>query len=314
MKIYFAPLEGLTTRPFRQVHRTHFAGIDRYFQPFIAVHQTHKLKLKEKKELVPESADPEKMSVPQLLGKDPEDTAFYVKMAAEAGFPEVNINLGCPSPTVTKKGKGAGMLADADETDEYLEAVFEAAQDKIHVSVKTRIGMYDTDNMAQLIEVFNRYPVSELTVHPRLGKQLYKGNADLDAFEFFYENSRCPVVYNGDIRSVADAEMIENRFPKISALMIGRGLLTDPALAREIKGGAPAASEELYGYMKDLSEAWAEDLGGIEAALPRIKETFNYLAQGFDNAAKPLKQVRKSKNREEYFFALDQFFKKIKDA
>lgn len=314
MKIYFAPLEGLTTRPFRQVHRAHFSGIDRYYQPFIAVHQTHKLKLKEKKELIPESTDPEKISVPQLLGKDLADTAFYVRMVAETGFPEVNINLGCPSPTVTKKGKGAGMLADAEEVDEYLNTVFEAARNQIRVSVKTRIGMDDTENMQELIDVFNRYPITELTVHPRLGKQLYRGNVDLDAFHAFYENIRCPVVYNGDIRSVADACKIQARFPKIRAIMIGRGLLTDPALAREIKGGAPATPEELYAYMKDLSEAWAGDLGGIEAALPRIKETFNYLALSFDNAVKPLKQVRKAKTREEYFFALDHFFHEIKDA
>lgn len=314
MHIYFAPLEGLTTRPFRLVHRAHFPGIDRYYQPFIAVHQTHKLKLKEKKELVPESPDPARMSVPQLLGKDLKDTAFYVRMVAEAGFPEVNINLGCPSPTVTKKGKGAGMLADADDVDEYLRAVFDAAKDKIRVSVKTRIGMDDTENMAELIDVFNRYPISELTVHPRLGKQLYKGNADLESFESFYENIRCPAVYNGDIRSVTDAKMIAQRFPKLQAIMIGRGLLTDPALAREIKGGAPASSDELYAYMKDLSTAWAEDLGSIEAALPRIKETFAYLAQGLPNAEKPLKRIRKAHTREEYFLALDGFFHETRDA
>lgn len=275
MLIYFAPMEGITVYPYRMTHAALYGGIDRYFLPFVETHQTLKMKTKEKKDLAPEH-NPGGKSVPQLLGNRPGPALAYLHMLSEMGYSEFNFNLGCPSGTVTAKKKGAGFLDNPDAMDEFFEQVFEglereglcpeepvsvhehgagvtekdvpgggnhAVSHPIHISVKTRIGMHSDALIDRLIKVYNRYPFSEIIVHPRLGKDLYKGPVRMDAFDRFYHELKRPVSYNGDITAALDARRIIEIYPGLHAIMIGRGLLKDPALAEKIARELPAAGE-----------------------------------------------------------------------
>ncbi|MBR1899900.1 MAG: tRNA-dihydrouridine synthase family protein [Lachnospiraceae bacterium] len=248
MRIYFAPMQGVTGWPFRMTHLKHYGGVDRYYMPFISVHQTRAMKGGEKRDMDPSHNEMDRM-VPQLLPAGAEDTLFYMDMIRAAGYDEVSLNLGCPARTVVTKGKGSGMLADTGKLDGFLEHLFtgmtsagnreirpgESAASGLRVTVKTRIGMNDTDQISELIRIYNRYPIAEVQVHARLGKDAYNGTPDREAFRRFYEEIRHPVCYNGDIRSMEDFRKLHEDFPDLSAVMIGRGLVADPMLAEKIQ-------------------------------------------------------------------------------
>ena len=228
MRYYFAPLEGLTDSTFRRIHHKYFPqGIDRYYTPFFSPTVHRALTPREARELPP--ADSMDITVvPQLLTKVAEDFVWMSTQCRDLGYEEVNLNLGCPSGTVTAKGKGSGMLRDVDALDAFLEEIFRDSA--LPVSVKTRIGFSDAEEFPKLMEIFNRYPIKELTVHPRVRTAFYKGDVDMDAFRYCVQVSKNPVCYNGDILSRKNADEIQHQFPTVEAVMIGRGLIGDPGM------------------------------------------------------------------------------------
>ena len=200
MQYYAAPMEGLTDRVWRQVHQRWFGGADRYYAPFLSPPENRVPVKKKMAELAPE-ANPGAPVIPQLLGKDGSCAAWMIGVLRQMGYSEVNLNFGCPSGTVTAKGKGAGMLRDLKGLDRFLYAVFDEAGGPI--SVKTRIGVERPEEFGPILEVYNRYPLAELIIHPRVMRQLYRGEADRDAFAAALPACRAPVCYNGDITSPA---------------------------------------------------------------------------------------------------------------
>ena len=211
MQIYFAPLEGITDATFRSIHHKHFPGVDRYYMPFISptIHRcfTHR----EARE-VPPADSVGFVAVPQLLGKSPEDMAWAVEQCRSLGYQEVNINLGCPSGTVVAKGKGSGMLGNPEALDRFLDELFSLTDHRI--SVKTRIGLEQPEEFEKILQIYNRYPISELTVHPRVRKAFYKGRCNMDAFRYAVENSKAPVSYNGDLhRKTVPYNQIRHDWP-----------------------------------------------------------------------------------------------------
>ena len=185
MRYYYAPLEGITDATFRRLHHKYFPGVDRYFMPFLSPTVHRCLTNREARELPPaDSLD--FTAVPQLLGKNVEDMLWAIEACRDQGYDEVNINLGCPSGTVVSKGKGSGMLADIYALDEFLSAIY--AKAVLPVSLKTRIGVNDSENWEKILEIYRDYPVKELTVHPRIRKAFYKGDCDMAAFAQAVEN------------------------------------------------------------------------------------------------------------------------------
>ena len=178
MQYYYAPLEGITDATFRRLHHKYFPGVDRYFMPFISPTIHRCLSNREAREL-PRADSVDFAAVPQLLGKNVEDMLWAMEVCADQGYDEVNINLGCPSGTVVSKGKGSGMLSDIHALDEFLDAIY--AKAPLPVSLKTRIGVNDSENWGHILEIYRDYPVKELTVHPRIRKAFYKGDCDLAA-------------------------------------------------------------------------------------------------------------------------------------
>lgn len=294
MTYYFAPLEGLTDSIYRRVHHAHFPGcVDCYFMPFLSptVHRT--LTPREERELPMADSVPF-TAVPQLLTKVAEDFLWAAQQCEQRGYRQVNLNLGCPSGTVTAKGKGSGMLRDPDGLDRFLEGIF--AETPLPISVKTRLGFTDPGEFPRLLEILNQYPIAELTVHPRVRSAFYSGGVDLEMFAYALENSRASVCYNGDITSIEQLRALEARFPKISAVMLGRGLIGDPGML--LPEGTTV--QALEAFMEALLQGYIEAFGTPRNAMFRLKENWRQLLPRFAGSEKLGKQLLKTTDLGEY--------------
>ena len=286
MRYYYAPLEGITDATFRRLHHKYFPGVDRYFMPFISPTIHRCLTAREAREL-PEADSVPFTAVPQLLGKNVEDMLWAIEICRDLGYDEVNINLGCPSGTVVSKGKGSGMLSDIYALDAFLESIY--AHAVLPVSLKTRIGVNDSENWERILEIYRDYPVKELTVHPRIRKAFYKGNCDLEAFAKAVEGSPFPVCYNGNISSLEDVRAISAQFPSVGSVMIGRGLVADPGM---LSGGTDR--QTLQAFLNELSDTYCTIFGSKRNAIYRMKDNWHYLIALFEGSDKLWKEMRKS--------------------
>lgn len=308
MRIDFAPMEGVTGYLFRNTHHKYFSGVDRYFMPFYSPSQEHSFTRKAFQDLLPEH-NASILAVPQLLTRRAEDFVWAAGELARLGYQEVNLNLGCPSGTVTAKGKGAGFLAHPGELELFLDKVFAACV--LPISVKTRLGMYGPDEFEDLLEIYNRYPIKELTIHPRIRTDFYKGQVRIEEFEKALPLSKNPVCYNGDLKTAADAVAITTRFPTVEDVMVGRGLVGNPALARQIKGGAAANKEELRGFHDELFDGYSAAFGSRRNASLRMKELWFYLIHLFADHERHLKRLRKAADPLEFERAVDAVFREL---
>lgn len=290
MIIYFAPLEGITTYIYRNAHNTYFNNIDKYFSPFINV-SPNEFKNRYHKDVLPEN-NKGLVLVPQLLTNNAKDFIQAAKKLQEIGYEEVNLNLGCPSGTVVAKNKGSGFLALRNELNEFLDEIFSA--DLMKISVKTRIGKEHPEEFSDLIEIYNRYPIRELIIHPRIQKDYYNNKPNMEIFREALAKSRNPVCYNGDIRSVKDYKEFTACFPKVDKIMIGRGLVADPALARELQGGAKLDINSLKEFHDRILEDYRSILSGDRNVLFKMKELWFYLGPRFTDSEKYIKKIRKS--------------------
>lgn len=305
MKLYAAPLEGMTNYLWRRIHAQIFGGAQRYFTPFVSPNATCKFQTKELDEL----RHNEGMEVvPQILTNSAEHFLWASREMSDMGYGEINFNLGCPSGTVTAKRKGAGMLSYPDDLQRLLEEIFAGLPQGMKVSVKTRIGKESTEEWPRLLEIYNQFPLSELIVHPRVQKEFYRGHAHREMMAPTLAQTTLPLCYNGDLFSTADAAAVAQEYPALSALMMGRGLMADPALLRRIAGGSAASRGELRQYHDALWEAYRVRLGGDLNAIYRMRELWNYLSGSFADTEQFLKRVRKAKTGAEYLAAVERLF------
>ena len=308
MNYYVAPMEGLTDRVWRQAHQKWFgwAGAPaKYYAPFLSPPENRVLIKKKMAELAPES-NPGAPVVPQLLAKDGALAAWMVGQLRQLSYTEVNLNFGCPSGTVTAKGKGSGMLRDLDKLDAFLSALFAEAEGPL--TVKTRLGVEKPEEFAAVLEVYNRYPIAELTIHPRVMRQQYRGIADREAFAKALPECRMPVCYNGDLTTVEQLRALEADFPTVQSLMVGRGIIADPALFRQALGGPAATKEELRGYLDDLYHDYTALFGSAGCAISRMKGHWFYLIHRFEGSERLEKQLRKLREPWEYETVVNQIF------
>lgn len=301
MQYYFAPMEGLTDSIYRQLHSRHFPGLDRYYTPFLSPTVHRALTPKEKRE-IPPSDTLHYTLIPQLLTKNAQDFLWLARQCAELGYQEVNLNLGCPSGTVTAKGKGAGMLKDPDALDAFLWQIYNDSP--LPVSVKTRIGFSAPEEFEKLLDIFNRYPICELTVHPRVRTQFYNGPVEMQAFEHAINNSKNPLCYNGNICSCDDILALRDKFPMLQSVMLGRGLIADPAMLCPDKRNKSA----LQAFHDELLEHYIETFGGARNAMFRMKEHWRHMLCMFENTDKPAKQLRKTTDISEYRYITQEIF------
>ena len=292
MRYYFAPMEGITDSIYRRIHHKYFPGVDRYYMPFLSptIHRT--LTHKEDREL-PVSDSVDFVAIPQVLTKVPEDFLWAAEQCRDRGYTEVNLNVGCPSGTVVSKGKGSGMLRNTEELDNFLDTVFEKCP--ISISVKTRLGLENPEDFPALLEVFNRYPITELTVHPRVRKDFYKEPVREDWFRYAYENSKNPLCYNGNLMTPEQSDTIADRYPGVESVMVGRALIADPGM---FSGGT--TREALEGFLTELTEEYVIAFGSARNAMFRLKENWGFLRHRFEGSDKLWKQLRKTTDIAEF--------------
>ena len=280
---YAAPLQGLTTWLWRRVHHEIFGGADDYFTPFLSPNANCSFQTGELREIENNAGLP---VVPQLLTNRADHFLWAARELADRGYDRVNLNLGCPSGTVCAKHKGAGLLGWPRELECLLEGIFTGLPAGMSVSVKTRIGRHEDGEWPALLAIFDRYPIRELIVHPRVQKDFYKGTARREVFAWTRAHTALPLVYNGDVDTPEDAAAWD------VSVMAGRGLMADPALLRRSRGGPAASPAELERYLDALAEGYAAAVGQ-DAAAHRLWELWAYLGGSFDGAEGLVKQMRK---------------------
>lgn len=333
MKIYFAPMEGITNWSYRRAYETHFGGIEKYFTPFLSPCQDRCFTHREMQEILPEH-NAGMHVVPQLLTCRGDDFIWAAGELKQMGYDEVNLNLGCPSGTVVSKRKGSGLLAYPKELNEFLDQIYSALDMKI--SVKTRIGKESPEEFRELLEIYNRYPISELIIHPRVQKEFYKGLPHLEAFEDALQMSRNPVCYNGNLFTGSDVRQLQERFPQVQTVMLGRGLIANPALVSRIERAAAQEAEEtsaeaekvfaaketsaaspsdeterkrrLRQFHDDLYGRFRETMPGERPVLFKMKELWFYLICLFQDSEKLGKKLRKAQHLREYEAVVESLF------
>lgn len=308
MFLDFAPMEGITGAAFRQLHHRLFPGVDRYYTPFFSPTGDHCFTAREQRELFPEY-NQGLFVIPQLLTKVPEDFLWAAGELHAMGYDEVNLNLGCPSGTVTAKGKGAGMLADPELLGRFLEAIFEEAP--CAISVKTRLGLEKPEEFPAILEVFNRYPIRELIIHPRVRKDFYRHPVRTEAFGEALARSGNPVAFNGGIVTAGDCQQVMEDYPNIRAVMVGQGLVSDPFLAGRLRHGAHSDRVLLREFHDELLEAYASQFGSRRNAVGRMKELWFYLIRLFEASDRLGKKILKAKTVEEYREAVHAVFQEL---
>ena len=273
LMVYFAPMEGITDGILRQAHHKIFGGVDVYCLPFHKLTQSLSLPTREKRDISPEENEG-LCILPQALTRDPEQLSAWLYYVSECGYSCADLNIGCPSPTVTKRGRGSGMLRDPGYLRSFLDRVFSNTL-PVSLSVKTRIGYESAEEWPGILELLAGYPFSHVTIHVRTTREQYSGSTHPEAFALALQSGVSHPVYNGDLRTTDDVQALVKHCPATEAVMIGRGLLADPSLVRRIRGGAEAGREELRTWYTTLYRGW-EDRFDATIALGRIKKLMEW--------------------------------------
>lgn len=308
MQLYFAPMEGITGREYRLAHQRWFGGVDKYYAPFISPTCDHLFTPKEKRNLFPEF-NPGVPLVPQLLAKNPDDFTWAADALFDMGYEEVNLNVGCPSATVVTKGKGSGLLKNPDVLNEFLYEIFRKARGSI--SVKTRLGMTDPEEFHRILSIYSRYPISLLIIHPRTRMDYYKEPIRMAYFEQAMADYKGELCFNGGIVSPAGFDCFTAAHPGIDRVMMGMGLLADPALALKIKGTGTLTREALRGFHDQLYYGYLDTFHSEKNAVFHMKELWLFLQRNFDEGEKLFKQIKKAQNAAAYEPAVEELFRSL---
>lgn len=306
MRYSLAPMEGITGYLFRNAHAACFGPADKYLTPFLSPNQNLCFTTREREDVLPEHNEGLNV-VPQLLTNHASHFIWAARELEAMGYREVNLNLGCPSGTVAAKGKGAGFLALTDRLDQFLDSIFSHLT--LDISVKTRVGKSSAEEWEGLLRIFNRYPICELTVHPRVQIDFYKGKPNRRAVRQALAHSSAPVCYNGDLFSLPDLFAFSAVFPEVGRVMAGRGVIADPSLLRQFQGGKPAQKDELREFHDRLYAGYQHVMSGDRAVLARMKELWSYLLFSFTNREKYVRRLRKANFLQEYEDVVDALFR-----
>ncbi len=198
--IYMAPLRGITDALFRQIYCKHFEGINAAVAPFINPQRKSGHTDKLLADVLPGNNDLH--LIPQLLNTDGDDFLALAQRLYDLGYKEINWNLGCPVPMVAKKKRGSGLLPFPEQIVAFLDYVLPRL--KTNLSLKIRLGYHDYNESLVLLPLLDCYPLSEIIIHARLGKQLYRGETYPERFMSCQKVSSHRLVYNGDINTTSD--------------------------------------------------------------------------------------------------------------
>lgn len=299
-------MEGVTGPTYRRTFHEFFTPCDKYYTPFLSPTSDHRFTARQWKEI-----DPETMAdinlVPQLLTNNAENFLWAARELAAMGYREVNLNLGCPSGTVVKKKKGSGLLGMPDILEPMLDEIF--GQCPISVSIKTRLGVEDEAEFDAILALYDRYPVSELIVHPRVTRDQYRGDVHMDAFRKVYRTASMPLCYNGNVFTSDDAAELSAEFPELSGIMLGRGAVANPGLIGYLKTGAWTTAEQMEAFHTVLYERYRATLPGLKPTLFKLRELWMFMQYLFEEPQKPLKRILKADTFANYECAVRELFR-----
>nr|WP_051526987.1 tRNA-dihydrouridine synthase family protein [[Eubacterium] cellulosolvens] len=314
----FAPMEGITNVVFRNAHHAVFPGTQRYYTPFLGLNQNMNLQKKEWRDIDPENqlcVDGTAEVIPQVLTCHADQFLWAAQMLADRGYGEINLNTGCPAPTVVTRHKGAGLLEKPVELEILLDEIFDGigrihtgSGKEMRVSVKTRTGMKSHDEAEALMEVFDRYPFSEIIIHPRVREEYYKGKAHPEVFASCAGRTAKKLCYNGDIYTAENWRERKKQFPEVTAWMFGRGFVTDPALVRQIQGGKELEAGELLEFHDRILDGYLQMGTEDRNAMFRLFELWTYWRFHFQGADKCLKKLKKTKSLADYRARVNELF------
>lgn len=300
--IHFAPLQGYTDDVYRRIHQELMGGIHTYYTPFLRM-EGGGVRSKDMRDIRPEFNEGVPV-VPQIIVKSMKEFEFLTKIVEEKGYDRVDINMGCPFPLQAKHGRGSGLLAHVDIVEEIAKAI--ASKCELKFSVKMRLGWENADEWRPVLDILNEIPLEQITLHPRIGTQQYKGTVNMEAFDEFYALSKHPIIYNGDVTSIKDIQNLEEKYPKLAGVMIGRGLLTRPSLASEYVTGVELSWEKRRPVLLDFHDrlkAHYETTANSEAQVhSRLRLFWEYMEE--ELGKKVYKKIMKAGNLKNYLNAV----------
>ena len=316
VQCYAAPLEGITGYIYRNAHHKFFQGVDKYFTPFVTPKPKKGLNTREKNDIAPEH-NANIPVVPQILTNKAEDFIKVAVMMEELGYKEVNLNLGCPSGTVVSKKKGSGFLSDLEGLERFFDEVFSKVD--IAVSVKTRLGMEKPEEVRALMALYNQFPISEVILHARVREDYYKRPVNQEAFGEALALSEHPVCYNGDLFQIQDIKNLEEKFPTIKAIMLGRGMIANPQLTEAFCQASSASAQSCAeweldyvrwkAFLDELCYGYEHIMSGGRNVLFKLKEVWSYMISFFPEGERYGKKIKKAKTVAEYQTIVDALFR-----
>ena len=305
-----SPLQGFTDFRFRNAFHKYFGGIDTFYSPYIKLNGKLSIKGSYERDILPENNDTLQV-IPQIITNDAEEFLFVAKYVKELGYNELNWNLGCPYPMVAKCGMGSGLIKNTEGINHILERVHNETD--IIVSMKMRMGYENPTEILDVLPILEKYPIKNIAIHARIGKQLYKGGMDLDSFQNCLDVSKHKLYYNGDITSVAKFKILQERFPSIDHFMIGRGLIADPFLPSMIKNDTTEYPKNRFEIFEEFHDTIYRDydayLQGPTPIKMKMLGFWEYFSESFSNPQKTFKKIKKAGNQKHYEEAVKEIFK-----
>ena len=305
-----SPLQGFTDFRFRNAFHKHFGGIDTFYSPYIKLNGKLVVKGSYERDILPENNDTLEV-IPQIITNDAEEFLFVAKYVQQFGYKELNWNLGCPYPMVAKCGMGSGLISNTSQIEHILKRVHNETD--IIVSMKMRMGYENPTEILDVFPILEQYPIKNIAIHARIGKQLYKGGVDLDSFQKCLDTSKQKIYYNGDITSVAKFKELQERFPSIDHWMIGRGLIADPFLPSMIKNNTteyPKNRFEIFeAFHDEIYQQYDAYLQGPTPIRMKMLGFWEYFSESFSNPQKTYKKIKKAGNSKNYEIAVKEIFK-----
>lgn len=313
--LYMAPMEGLTVHTFRNNWNKYYGGADKMFTPFIAAEGSRKMKSREIRDILPENNQGIYL-VPQIISNNVDNFIRFARLINERGYDEINLNLGCPSGTVVAKHKGSGFLGRPKLLDEFLYKVYSELSD-MKVSVKTRIGLDNPEEIYGLLDIYNKYPIYELIVHPRIRTDYYRHDPRMEYFTYVYENSKNPVCYNGNIYNKEEYNRLITSYPQLTAVMLGRGLVRNPALIGIIRGTMDAADKNvLKEYHDNIYKEYRNTIDNERVVVYKMKEIWCYMLDLFEDDGTYKRLLHQADNLADYSVFAGRIFREcgLKDS
>jgi tRNA-dihydrouridine synthase B len=305
-----SPLQGFTDFRFRNAFHKFFGGIDTFYSPYIKLNGKLVVKGSYERDILPENNTTLEV-IPQIITNDAEEFLFVTKYVQQFGYKELNWNLGCPYPMVAKCGMGSGLISNTSQIEHILKRVHNETD--IIVSMKMRMGYENASEILDVFPILEQYPIKNIAIHARIGKQLYKGGVDLDSFQKCLDTSKQKIYYNGDITSVEKFRMMQERFPSIDHWMIGRGLIADPFLPSMIKNNTteyPKNKLEIFEAFHDtIYQEYDAYLSGPTPIRMKMLGFWEYFSESFSNPQKTFKKIKKAGNSKNYEIAVKEIFK-----